>query len=172
MLVGNGPSFMLGWFKRPKQDPKLTRAYQLGREVAESFANDLEKLMEIRFRPWAEGYLNVVQKQYNAALNPTNAPPIIVAKVEYQIFLEKVNALRDKMGEEIRATLSDHMRIADQVDMRDQFNQLIDVTISNYYRKLIEDGLQRLLDMGHALKAADDEWRPAHPELSAKFPSD
>jgi len=162
---------MFGWFQR-KQDPKQTRAYQLGRDIGERFANDLEKFMEIRFKPWAEGYLDVLQGQLNKCLNPSNAPPIIVAKIEYKIFLERVGERRDEMIADVTGVLSEHLAIADQVQMRDKFDELIRVTVGNFCRKLTEDGLQRLFDMGSALKIADDEWRPAHPELSAKFPAD
>lgn len=164
---------MFGWFQRPKpQDPKLARAYQLGREISENFANDLEKLMEVRFSPVAERYLGVVQKQFNMCLNSTDAPPIIVARIEYKVFLENVNELRDKMTGEIQSTLSEYLEIADQLDSRDKFIELIQVKIQNYCRKLSEDGLQRFLDMANALKLADDEWRATHPELSAKFAPD
>ena len=162
---------MFGWFQR-KQDPKQTRAYQLGRDMAERFANDLEKLMEIRFKPWAEGYLDVLQVQLNKCLNPANAPPIIVAKIEYKIFSERVVERHDEMIADVTGVLSEHLAVADQVQMRDKFDELLQVTVGNFCRKLTEDGLQRLFDMGSVLKIADDEWRPAHPELSAKFPAD
>jgi hypothetical protein len=162
---------MFGWFQ-PKQDPKLTRAYEMGRKSAESFAADLEKLIEIRFKPVSEGYLGVVQGQYNRCLSPTDAPPIIAARIEYKVFLENVDELRGKMMDEIAATLSDWLDVADQIQLRDTFAELIQVTIDKFCRELSETGLQRLLDMAHALKLADDQWRVAHSELSAQFPPD
>jgi len=163
---------MLGWFKPKQPDPKLTRAYQLGREMADNFANDLERLMQIRFGPVAENYLGVLQGQLNKCLNPTDAPPIIVARIEYKVFTENLDELCDKMTAEIQATLSDHLAIADTAGVRENFDELLRVNVSNYCRKLLEDGLQRLLDMANALKLADDKWRVVHPELSAKFPAD
>jgi hypothetical protein len=164
---------MFRWFQRQKpQDPKLARAYQLGRETANSFADDLKKLMQLRFGPVAERYLDVVQKQFNACLNPTEAPPIIVARMEYNAFLDNVNTLRDQMTGEILSTLSDYMDIAYQLDSRDKFVELVQVEVQNYCQTLSEDGLQRFLDMAHALKLADDDWRLVHPELSAQIPRD
>lgn len=162
---------MFGWF-RPKQDPKLTRAYEMGRKSAEAFAADLEKLMEIRFKPVSEGYLAVVQGQYNKCLSPADAPPIIAARIEYKVFLENVGELRGKMMHEIAATLSNWLDVADQIQLRDTFMELIRVTVERFCRELSQTGLQRLLDMAQALKLADDQWRVANPMLSEKFPPD
>lgn len=163
---------MFGWFKPKQPDPKLMRAYQLGRQSAESFANDLERLMQIRFGPVADGYLGVLQGQLNKCLNPTNpinAPPIFLARNEYKIFMENLDKLREQMTAEIQTTLADWLALA---DLRENFIELIGVKISDYHGKLLADGLQRLLDMVNALKLADGQWRAAHPELSAKFPAD
>jgi hypothetical protein len=144
----------------------------LGRQSAESFAADLEKLMEVRYKPVWERYLGVIQGQYNKSLTPTDAPPIFVARIEYKVFLENVNEIRGKMKEEIAATLSGWLDVADQMQLREKFAELIQFTVDKFCRELSETGLQRLLDMAHALKLADDKWRVAHPELSAKFPLD
>ena len=76
------------------------------------------------------------------------------------------------MTGEITATLSKWLDVADQMQMRDTFIQLIQVKIDRFCGDLSDTGLQRLLDMAHALKLADDQWRVAYPELSAKFPPD
>jgi hypothetical protein len=162
---------MFGWL-RPKQDPKIARAYESGRRSAQLFADELEKLMEIRFKPVFEGYLGVVQGQYNKCLSPDDGPPIVVAKAEYTVFLRNVDRLRATMLDEITDTLSGWLDMADKLQSRDKFTELIQVTIDKFCRDLSETGFQRLLDMAHALKLADDKWRPAHPELSAKFPPD
>ena len=60
--------------------------------------------------------------------------------------------------------------LAAEMQARDTFMQLIQFNIDKFHRELMETGLLRFLDMAHALKLADDQWRPANPELSAKFP--
>lgn len=164
---------MFGWFQKPKQvDPKLTRAYEMGQRASNQFAEDLQKLMDTRFKPTFDGYLGVLQGQLNKSLAPTDAPPILSARIEYNVFVENVAELNDKMTAEIVATLSGWMDVADQIESRDIFLELIQVTVQKYCRDLKDTGLQRLLDMAYALKAADDPWRAANPELSAKFPPD
>jgi hypothetical protein len=154
-----------------RQDPELTSAYEMGSLSVESFAADLDKLIK-RFSPVAEGYLEIVQGRYNDCLSPTDAPPIIAASIEYKIFLKNVAELRSKMMGEITSVLTAWLDVAHQLEMRDEFIQLIRVKVDNFCRDLSETGWQRLLDMAHALKRADDQWRAAHPELSAKFPSE
>jgi hypothetical protein len=138
--------------------------------MGDSFDADLEKLMAVRFKPVSDGYLRVIQGQYNKCLTPTDAPPVIAARIEYKVFLENVDELRGKMMDEIAVTLSDWLDIADQMQSRDTFTKLIQFKIEKFCRDLSDTGLQRLIDMAHALKLADDHWRVAHPELSAKFP--
>ena len=101
-----------------------------------------------------------------------DAVAIIVARIEYKVFLENIDELRGKMMGEITATLSGWLDLADQMQMRDKFTELTQANVDKFCRKLSETGLQRLLDMAHALKLADDQWRAANPELSAKFPPD
>jgi hypothetical protein len=163
---------MFGWFQRRKHDQaELSRAYDAGQRAAQQFAGDLENLIEVRFRPACDHYLGVLQKQLNNCLNPTDGPPIVVARIEYAVFLENVDKLREKMKDEITVTLSSWLDMADQMQSRDKFSELIHFKVQEFCRQLTETGLQRLLDMAHAMKVADDEWRTKNPELSAKFPS-
>src|SRR5580704_5903876 len=84
-VVGPWGFEMFGWLRR--QDDGARRAYEMGRQAAEQFASDLESFMDARFKPVSEGYLGVVQKQFNKCMSPTDGPPIVVARIEYGIFL-------------------------------------------------------------------------------------
>lgn len=163
---------MLGWLKSKRQTPEQTRAYQLGRNLADSFSDDLDRVMKHRFGPMADNFLGVLQNQLNKCINPNDAPPLTVARIEYKIFLDELDEMRTKMIEEIQTRLSDHLSIADTAGVREHFDELVRVNVSNYHRKLMEDGLLRVTDMAHALRLADDQWRAVHPELSAKYPPD
>jgi hypothetical protein len=156
---------MFGWFRR-----KPDRAYQMGQQAGDAFAADLERLMEVRFKPVLEACLGVVQGQLNKCLTPIDGPPLVVARIEYKIFLDHVEEMRGKMLNEIPATLSKWLDVADQIQLRDTFMQLIKANVDKFCRELTETGLQCFIDMAHALKLADDQWRAANPELSAKFP--
>lgn len=163
---------MFGWFQKSKIDPALALAYEKGQQASHQFASDLKKFMEVRFKPTFDSFLGVLQQQLNACLTPTNSPPIITARIQYQVFIENVDELPAKMRADIVDALSGWMQVADQIQLREMFLELIDVTIKDYCDDLRQTGLQRLLDMAYALKAAEDPWRAANPELSAKFPAD
>jgi hypothetical protein len=166
-----GGNAIFGWFRR-KQDPKQTRAYQMGQQAGDAFAADLESLMEVRFKPVHEAALGVIQGQFNKCLTPTDGPPLVVARIEYKIFLDHVEEMRGKMLNEIPARLSKWLDVVDQIRLRDMFMQLIKAKVDKFCHDLTEAGMQCFLDMAHALKLADDQWRVANPELSAKFPSE
>jgi hypothetical protein len=164
---------MFGWFQRKKEEQaKLAHAYERGRQAAQQFIDDLDKLIAVRFEPVFDGYLSVLQKQFNQCLTPKDAPPIIAARIEYKIFLENVEELHVKMTEEIKETLSSWLDFAQELQCRDDYDKLIGMQVQAFCRRLTETALQRMLDMAHALKFADDEWRADNPELSAKFPPD
>src|ERR1700722_5869127 len=156
---------MFAWFKR------LIREYEVGQKMAQSFANDLDNLSS-RYKPISEGYLGLLQGRLNKCLNPTDGPPLLVGPIEYKLFVDNVGELRGRMTGEIGATLSKWIEVAEQMQSRDKFDQLIQVVVDRFCNELSQTGLQRLLDMAHALKAADDQWRVAHHESAAKFPPD
>jgi hypothetical protein len=162
---------MFGRF-RSKQDPKLTKAFEMGQKAAQSFADDLDKFMEGRFKPARDALLGVIQGRYKECMSPTDAPPILAARIEYKIFLDNTEELRGRMMDEITTNLAEWLDVAEQMQLRDTFTELITAKIDQFMRELSETAFQRLLDMAHALKLADDQWRAANPELSIKFPPD
>jgi hypothetical protein len=136
----------------------------MGRQAGDAFAADLQSMMDVRFKPVMEACLGVIQGQLNKCLTPTDGPPLVVARIEYKIFLDHVEEMRGKMLNEIPATLSQWLDVADQMQLRDTFMQLIHFNVDKFCRELTETGLQRFLDMAQALKLADDQWRVANPE--------
>ena len=165
---------MFGWLRnREKKVPaEQTEAFKLGRKAAASAAADLDRFMRRRFEPVHSGYLKVLRDRIERSFNPPEAPPIIMARIEYKCFLESVDELRQKMPPEILAALREWANVADQIGNREQFNELINNRVENYMSKLKTDGVQMLLDLVVSLKAADDRWRAANPEKSAQFPPD
>jgi hypothetical protein len=163
---------MFKWFQRSKQNQKLKDAFDKGRQTAQAFTEDLGSLMTIRFEPVFNGYLQVIQKQLNQCMTPTDVPPIIAARVEYNVFLENVDELRDQMTNEIVTKFSDWLDLSDQLQSRDLFMQLINVKVQDFCARLTDVGLERFVNMADALKVADDEWRATNAERSAKFPPD
>jgi hypothetical protein len=157
---------MFGLFQRKKKAKWIEK----GRRAAQGAADALENFMDIRFKPVSQAFLDHLQKEYNKCLNSTEAPPLIAARIEYKVFLENVEALPDKMVPEITAALSDWMDIIDKIQSRHLFLELVRRRVQKFCDELTGAGLQRLIDMAHALKAADDEWRAANPELAAEFP--
>jgi hypothetical protein len=163
---------MFGWLrKREKKIPvEQTEAYKLGRRAGDSMAADLDRFMRARFEPAFNGYLGVLRDRFETTFDSPDAPPIILARIEYKIFLENVDELRDKMSPEISAAMSGWLNIDEGV--RADFQRLIEHTIETYRSDLKMAGLNLFLETVDRLKEADDRYRAANPEKSAQYPPD
>jgi hypothetical protein len=160
---------MFGWFRKQK---KQTEAYKLGKSAAESMVADLDRFMRLRFDPVYHEYLKVLRGRFEGAFNPPEAPPIIVARIEYKIFLENVDELRQKMPPDINMAMRKWRDLSDETGIRAEFNQLVDNRVETFMSNLTADGLKMFLDLADGLKAADDRWRAEHPDKSAQFAPD
>jgi hypothetical protein len=127
---------MFDWFSRRKRQPANQQAYERGRRAGQQFSDDLDQLLETRFKPVFDGYLSVMQKQLNRCLAPVDGPPLTVARIEHKIFLENVDELANRMRGEITAALSAWLDVADQLESRDMFLKLIQAKVDDFCQRL------------------------------------
>jgi hypothetical protein len=165
---------MFGWFrKRDKKAPvEQTEAYRLGRRAAETMIADLDRFMGRHFDPVRDECLKVLRNCFERSFNPPQAPPIIIARIEFKIFSENIDELRQKVPVHINEAMHDWRDWSDEMGLRAEFNQLVNDRVETFISNLTSDSLQMFLDLADDLKAADDRWRAAHPEKSAQFPPD
>jgi hypothetical protein len=165
---------MFAWFrKREKKAPvEQTEAYKLGRGAAETMIADLDRFMCLRFGPVRDEYLKVLRNCFERSFNRPEAPPIIIARIEFKIFSENVDELRQKLPVDINAAMRDWRDWSDEMGIRTVFDKLVNNRVEMFMSNLTTDGLQMFLDLADGLKAADDRWRAAHPKKSAQFPQD
>jgi hypothetical protein len=165
---------MFGWLRRRKGDIPVeqTDAFQVrAQRAVEGMTADLEAFMDARFDPSFNRYLGVLRDRFEAAFDCPDAPPIIIARIEYKIFLENIDDLRSKMLSEISA-MSEWRDILDEVGMGVHFKKLVDHRVHNFMMNLKTAGLQIFLDSADRLREADDRWRAANPGKAAEFPVD
>ena len=158
-------------FFRKKQAPE---AYKLGQRAADGMVADLDRFMRLRFDPVRANYLKVLRDGFDRSFDPPEAPPMIMARIEYNSFLENVDVLLQKMPPEITTAMREWRDLSDKMGLgaRAQFNQIVNHRVETFMSNLRSSGLQMFLDLADGLKAADDRWRAAHPEMSAQFPPD
>ena len=164
---------MFKWLKRKKAiPPEQTEAYQLGRRAAESMAGDLDAYMRRRFDPVFEDYLNVLRGTVQRCFRSDEAPPLTLAGIEYQIFLENVEEMKPKMKVEISDALAEWSRTFDEIGMQSEVEVLIESRIDQFCTDLSLAGLKLLTDYAEGLKDADIQWRKANPVAAADFPEE
>jgi hypothetical protein len=162
---------MFGWFKKQPR-PEDTEAFKIGQRSVDSMNADLQRFMSARFNPAFDGYIGVLNDQFDTVHGDDDAPPITLARIHFQIFNDNVQKLRGQMNDEVNAAMSEWLEYAEQLGVKDDFQQLINASIGSFQERLTLTGLQAFLDRADDLKAADSSWRQANPERAAEFPPD
>lgn len=164
---------MLRWFKKSKPDlTEKTQAYEEGRQFGEQVLAQIDAFIETRFRPTSNGLLDVLQRQFETCINPTDDPPIIVARIEYKIFAEHVQKLGAQMPGEIALSLNRWIDVTVETGVREDVQTLIETRVAIFQNELLMKGHELFTGIADRLKEADDRWRVVNPELSAKIPPD
>lgn|SRR5262249_41455888 len=162
---------MLRWFKKSKPDlTEEAQAYEKGRQFGEQVIAQIDAFIETRFRPTSNGLLDVLQRQFETCMNPTDGPPITVARIEYKFFAERVQRLGGQMPGEIAFSLNRWIDVAMEMDVREDVQTLIENRVAIFQNELLMKGHKLFTGITDRLKKADDRWRVSNPELSAKFP--
>jgi hypothetical protein len=159
---------MFDWVpKREKRIPReQTEALKLRQRVLDGIAADLDSLMRARFDPTFKAHLELLRRSFDRTFDHPEALPITLARIEYKIFLEKVDELRAKMQREISAALSVWRDQCDEMGIREPFRRLTDHRLETFTSNLTTAGLQMFVDMADRLKEAEQlaaarRYRPA-----------
>ena len=90
---------MRTWFVTNKARAEARTAYEAGKMAAGSMSESVDRFIDRRFQPQVKGYLNVLERQFFKCLNPTTAPPVTLALIEDNIFVDNVGRLKEKMND-------------------------------------------------------------------------
>lgn len=149
--------------------PQEERAYQLGCQAGSNMTDALEAIMEQRFKPVFEGYLDVLRKHIHGSFSGTSGPPITVARAYMLAFVDNVDELRKKMTEEIYQRMEGWVRLINEMNSRTWFDAIIAKRVDEFLTNLLLAGKELLLSYAGALKDAEDAWRRTDPR-AAEFP--
>lgn len=109
---------MFGWFKKkPDQKPAAREpAYEMGREAAQAMIDDFERFMAARFGNIHENCQHVFRSCLQKSLSRQDAPPMLVARIEFKFFLEEVDELKPKMLAEIDVAMAKWLDVMNDID--------------------------------------------------------
>jgi hypothetical protein len=164
-----GVRIMFGWFKKQPRTEN-TEAYKLGQQAGESMAADLEHFMSSRYEPAFKAFMRVLSDRFDTVYGSDDLPPITLARIEFKIFNDQVQEMREDMAGEITFAMRGWLEVDNVIGA--QFRLLIDKTIRDFQDRLTMSGIQAFLDRADDLKAADIKWRRANPERAAQFPTE
>jgi hypothetical protein len=162
---------MFGFFKK-KPDPKLDAAFKKGQEIASQTAEELDRFIDQGLGPYREYHLKRIDELVLDGIGSSDVPPIINARHVYAQFLDTVTEYRGEVRTRTEAHLKDALEIADMMQMRDKFEELITKRLGDFDTELRMAGLKVLTDRADMLKEFDDQWRAENPEKAAQFPPD
>jgi hypothetical protein len=164
---------MFGWFRKKAVTREHdTEAFNLGRRMAEEMISSVSEVMECRFGRLHDNFLSVLRDNFQTDIQRKDAPPMMSARVNYQVYLDNVKDIEPKMNAEITLYMSRWLEAADASGTRPELQQFIQHEVGKFCANLSADGLKLFVDYAIPLKDADDAWRKAYPELAGRFPEE
>ncbi len=166
---------MFGFFKRrktppPTVSPEEQAAYEKGRNVASQYMGEMMSYVDLRAAQIERNYLEVFQGTLDRAREQVDHSPLLLARVEYDVFRENVDTAIDKLVDETKATLSEWDELHEMLGNSNEVDTAIYTYVSDRIGTLKITALERMMQYVDRLKEADDEWRRNHPELAAQEP--
>lgn len=162
---------MFGWFRKKSVTREAdTEAFRLGERVAQEIFASFDHFMKSRFCGLHDNYLNVLRGNFQTDIGITDAPPMTAARIHYEIFLDEVSYLKQKMNDEVAHHMNSWIEIADETGCRPHLEQFFQQEVSKFCDDLAIAGRTLFTDYAIPLKDADVSWRKVYPELAEKFP--
>ncbi len=156
------------WFFRLRR--RKRKIIDLGAKAAQGSIETLEKFIVQRFYPVRDGYLSILKNNMSQALNSIDAPPLVMAEIYYEGFLEEVAALQEKIVIEVVGVMGPWIELAAEIEASAQMKVLIEKRVDEFRTDLAVRGFELFLANAELLKLSDVTWRKLNPEKSTDFP--
>lgn len=150
--------------------PEVQRAYDMGRDIGDQFTAEAVAYVDARSLVIEKNFLEVLQKQIDTARYQEEHSPMLVARVEYEIFVENVSDSIEKLFDETKLVLREWDEVHAAISMTAETDHLIKQLVEAKLGPLKLLGLKTLLQNVDILKRADENWRLKFPELSRLEP--
>ena len=161
---------MRTWFITNEARAEARTAHQAGKMAAASMSEGVDRFLACRYTPQVGGYLQVFEGRLFRCLNPTTAPPVVLALVEYNIFVESVRNLKERITAETVSAMEPWLETVGKIDLRHYGMLLINSRIKSFQLSLVKSGLQLFIAKADGLRAADKVFRFCNPTIAARFP--
>ncbi|MEY9198459.1 hypothetical protein ABIA16_003575 [Sinorhizobium fredii] len=156
----------------PAMTPDEQKAFELGREISRNQLAKVDQYIAVRFEQIRFGYLNVIQKQFDSCRQQDEHSPLLVARIEYSLYLEHVTEAHEQLLAEVKHHFHEWTELNKEMQVEDAVDKYLDQSLTDKFTALRLEGLKVMTDNADILKTADDNWRRRFPELAAAQPLD
>lgn len=163
-------NFFSGGKQEMKELQQLDAALEYGHKVASSVDAEMEQLIAIRFGHIKTDYLNILNGNQEDAKKRMDHSPIIVARVDFDLFNENVANTREKMRVEILQQMAEWQKLFNQMGANDDIERLADSKLHAFVSYMQLAGIDKFMEHADELRMADDTWRAANPEQARQEP--
>lgn len=154
----------------PVRTPEEQKAFELGREMSRKQLVKVDQYIDWRYEQIRPGYLAVIQKQFDACRQQEEHSPLLVARVEYSLFLEHVGEAHKQLLAEVKNHFREWTDLNKEMQVEDVIDKYLDQNLTDKFTALRLEGLKVMTDNADILKWADDNWRKQFPDRAAAQP--
>jgi len=144
-------------------------AEQVGEQASDHMARALQEYQQARFGPVHFDYLSIFKGRLENALRSDDSPPLLLAKIEVELFSQQIEKLRSRMLDETVRAMTHWLDVAEQVGARPEIDALLKHSTEEFCQVIGSDALKVAESYADLLKKADAAWRQKYPEKAARF---
>jgi len=144
-------------------------AERSGHETAEHMARAFREYQMALFGPVQANYLTIFRDRLHNALRSDDAPPLLVAKVEVELFAGQIEKLKSRMFDETVRAMAHWFNVAEKVGARLEIEALLKQSIEQFCQAIGSEALKIAESYADSLKDADAAWRQKYPEKVARL---
>jgi hypothetical protein len=138
-------------------------------EAGDHVARALQEYQNARFGPVHFDYLSIFKGRLENALRSDDSPPLVLAKIEVELFSQQIGKLRSRMLDETVRAMMHWLEVADKVGARSEIDALLKHSTEQFCQAIGSDALKVAESYADLLKKADTAWRQKYPEKAARF---
>jgi hypothetical protein len=138
-------------------------------QAGDHMARALQQYQQARFGPVHFDYLSIFKGRLEHALRSDDSPPLLLAKIEVELFSQQIEKLSSRMLAETVRAMTHWLDVAEKVGARSEIDALLKHSTEQFCQAIGSDALKIAESYADLLKKADVAWRQKYPEKAARF---
>ena len=144
-------------------------ASQAAQGTEDHMVRALHEYQQARFGSVQADYLKIFQDRLNNALRSDDAPPMLIAKVEVELFAGQIDKLKSRMFDETVRATTHWFDLAEKVGARAEIELLLKQSVAQFCQAIGSEALKIAETYAELLREADAAWRQKYPDKISDF---